>query len=56
MVMNLPANAGDGRDIGSVPGRDGHLEKGGNGNQLQHSSLENSIGREVWWAIESIGP
>ena len=44
MVKNLPANAEDLRDSGSVPGV-------GNGNPLQYSCLENSIDREAWWAI-----
>ena len=51
MVMNLPANVGDTRDIGSIPGREDNLEEEGNGILLQYSSLENSIGREAWWAI-----
>ena len=34
VVMNLPASAGDVRDMGSIPG-------GGNGNPLQYSCLEN---------------
>ena len=40
MVKNLPANAGDMRDSGSIP----ELRKtpgGGNGNPLQYSCLEN---------------
>ena len=48
VVKNLPANAGDIRDPGSVPG----LERspgGGHGNPLQHSSLENPLDRGVWW-------
>ena len=38
LVKNLPANAGDTRDVGSLPG-------GGNGNPLQYSCLKNSHGQ-----------
>ena len=37
-------NAGDSRDIGSVPGL-GRFPGEGNGDVLQYSCLENSIGR-----------
>jgi len=48
--MNLPANAGDARDIGSIPGS-GRSPSGGNGTLLQYSCLENSTERGVWgWA------
>ena len=50
MVKNPPANAGDARDAGSIPG----LERSpavGNGNPLQYSCLENPRDREAWWAI-----
>ena len=40
MVKNLPANAGDITDLGSVPGL-GRPSGGGNGNPLQYSCLEN---------------
>ena len=40
MVKNLPANAGDARDIDSVPGW-GRSPGEGNGNPLQYSYLEN---------------
>ena len=49
MVENPPANAGDLRDIGSIPGSGGSLG-GGNGNLLHYSCLENSIDRGAWWA------
>ena len=38
MVKNLPANVGDARDAGSVPGL-GRPPGGGNGNPLQYSCL-----------------
>ena len=47
MVKNLPANAGEVRDIGSFPGS-GRSPGGGNGNPLQYSCLENPMDREVW--------
>ena len=47
--VNLPANAGDARDAGSIPGS-GRSHGVGNGNPLQHSCLENPIDREAWWA------
>ena len=50
MVKNLPANAGDARDAGSVPGP-GSSPGGGNGNPLQYSHLGNPMDRGAWWAI-----
>ena len=44
VVKNLPANAGDTRDMGSVPGS-GRFPGLGNGNLLQSSCLENSLDR-----------
>ena len=44
MVKNLPANAGDARDAGSVPGS-GSSPGGGNGNPLQYSHLGNPMAR-----------
>ena len=43
-VKNLPANAGDTRDVGSIPGS-GRSPGIGNGNPLQYSCLENSMDR-----------
>ena len=40
VVKNLPANAGDLRDSGSIPGLERSPE-GGHGNPLQYSFLEN---------------
>ena len=39
MVVNPPANAGDVRDLGSIPGS-GRSPGRGNGNPLQYSCLE----------------
>ena len=49
MVKNLPANAGHGRHVGSIPGS-GRSPGGGNSNPLQHSGLENPMDRGAWWA------
>ena len=50
MVKNLPANAGDVRDVGSVPGS-GRFPGGGHGNPLQYSCLENPLDRGAWQAM-----
>ena len=47
VVKNLPANAGDIRNIGSTPGW-GRFLRGGNGNTLQYSCLENPMNRGAW--------
>ena len=47
MVKNLPANAGDVRDIGSIPGLRGSPE-GGHGNPLQYTCLETPKDRGAW--------
>ena len=49
VVRNPPANAGDVRDMGSIPGL-GRTPGGGDGNSLQYSCLENPMDRGVWWA------
>ena len=50
LVKNPPANAGDVRDVGTVPGP-GRSSGGGNGSPLQYSCLENPTDRGAWWAI-----
>ena len=47
-VKNPPANIGDARDTGLIPGSGRSLGVG-NGNSLQYSCL----GRGVWWATKS---
>ena len=42
-----PANARDVKDMGSMPGS-GRSPGVGNGNPLQYSCLENSMGRGAW--------
>ena len=49
MVKNLPANAGNIKDMGSIPGL-GRSPGGGNGNPLQYSCLQNPMDRGAWWA------
>ena len=49
-VKNPPANAGDIRNVGSIPG----LERspgGGHSNPLQYSCLENPMDRGAWQAM-----
>ena len=48
-VKNQPADVGDTRDAGLIPGL-GRCPEEGNGNPLQHSCLDNSIDRGAWQA------
>ena len=49
VLKNPPANAGDLRDVGSIPGSGWSLG-GGQGNPLQYSCLENPTNRGAWRA------
>ena len=49
VIKNLPANAGDIRASGSIPGS-GKSPEGGHSTQLQCSCLENPMDRGAWWA------
>ena len=49
VVKNLPANAGDIRDVDSIT-RLGRSPGGGHGNQCQCSCLENPMDRGDWQA------
>jgi len=49
VVKNLPANVGDIRDTGSIPGL-GRSPGGRRGNPLQYSCLENPMDRGAWKA------
>ena len=49
MVKNLPANAGDARDAGSILGS-GRCPGEGNGNPLHYSCLGYPVDREAWQA------
>ena len=50
MVKTPLANAGDVRDMGSIPGS-GRSPGGGHGNPLQYSYLENPTDRGAWRAV-----
>ena len=50
VVKNLSAHAEDVRDVGLIPGS-GRCPGEGNGNPLQHYSLENPMDRGAWQAI-----
>ena len=52
LVKKLPANAGDARDTGLIPGS-GRSPGGGNGHLLQCSCLENPVDRGAWGHKES---
>ena len=52
VVKNLPANAGDVRDEGSVPGLE-RSPRGGHSNPLQYSCLENPMDRGAWQSMGS---
>ena len=47
VVKNLPANVGDARDAGLIPGL-GRSPGGGHGNPLLCSCLENHMDRGTW--------
>ena len=49
VVKNLPANAGDVRDVGLIPGLGRSLGEG-HGSPLQYSCLENPMDRGAWRA------
>ena len=49
VVKKPPANAGDARDVGSIPGLGKSLEEG-NGNPLQYSYLGYPMDRGAWQA------
>ena len=49
VVKNPPANAGDTRDVGLIPGSGGSPEVGSD-NLLQYSCLGNPMDRGIWQA------
>ena len=49
VVKTLPANAGDIKDEGLIPGL-GRFPGGGHGNPLQYSCLENPMDGGAWQA------
>ena len=50
VIKDPPANVGDIRDVGSIPGLGRTPGGGGHGNPLQYSCLESSMDRGAWWA------
>ena len=51
VVKNLPANAGNTRDTGSIPGL-GRSSGEGNWNPLQYSCLGNPMDRGAWHVFQ----
>ena len=51
MVKDIPANAGDVKDRGLIPGL-GRYPGGGHGNPLQYTCLEKLMDRGAWWATD----
>ena len=49
VLKNLPANAGDVRDVVWIPGLGGS-PGGGNGTPIQYSCLGDPMDRWAWWA------
>ena len=49
IIKILPANVGEIRDVGSIPGS-GRYPEGEHGSPLQYSCLENSMDKGAWWA------
>ena len=49
VLKTPPANAGDGRDLGSTPGLR-RFPGGGHGNPLQYSCLKSPMDRGAWKA------
>ena len=45
VVKNLPANTGDIKDVGLIPG-----SGGGHGKQFQYSCLKSSMNKRAWQA------
>ena len=53
VVKNLPANAGDVRDLGLIPGS-GRSPGGGYSNPLQYSCLESPLDRGAWAMVHRV--
>ena len=53
MVKNPPANAGNARDTGLIPGL-GRSSGEGIDNPLRYSCLGNPMDRGAWWATQSM--
>ena len=48
VIKQQPADEGDPRDVGLIPGS-GRSPRVGSGNPLLYSFLENSMDRGAWW-------
>ena len=53
VVKNLPANAGEARNMGSILAS-GRSSGVGNDNPLQYSCLENPTDKRTWWATAHV--
>ena len=51
LLVKNPANAGDVREVGWIPGL-GSSPGGGHGNPLQYSCLENLMDKDAWRGID----
>ena len=49
VIKSPPANAGDLKNVGSVPGW-GRSHRAGHGSPFQYSCPENPMDRGAWWA------
>ena len=54
VAKNPPANEGDIRDRGSIPGLR-RSTGGGKDNPLQYSCLKNPMDKGTWWAVITVG-
>ena len=50
VLKNMAANAGDTKDVSSIPGSE-RSPRGGHVNPLQYSCLENPMDRGAWRAV-----
>ena len=50
VIKNLYTNAGDIKDVDSIPGL-GRSPGDGHGKPLQYSCLQNPMDRGAWWTI-----
>ena len=53
LLKNPPANAGDVREVGMIPGW-GRSPGEGNGSPLQYSCMKSPKDRGAWWGVHGI--
>ena len=53
VIKNLPANAGDIKDMGLIPGL-GRFPGGGHGNPFQYPCLENPMYKGAWHIVHRV--